>query len=332
MSGRRDRLGRRPTRAAVTAALACVALLGVAGCSSSAYSATPLPRSTASPSTSSPPSSTPADPASCLRTFSPLAAVPKPGKGSGATLAAIYKRGYLRAGVSADTRLLGALNPATNTIQGFDVEMLRAVSQALFGSPNKVDLTVITAGQRIPDLQDGTVDIVARAMTVTCERWKQVAFSSVYYVAGQKLLVATKSPIKSTADLRGRRVCATSPSTSLDTIKGVPGVVPVGADTNTACLVLFQQGAVDAITGDDAILAGLAAQDPYAKVVGSSFAQEPYGLAMSSKSTDLVRFVNAVLAQIKRDGTWTKDYDTWLKASLGPAPKPPAPLYGRAAP
>ena len=56
----------------------------------------------------------------------------------------------------------------------------------------------------------------------------------------------------------------------------------MGSDTHTGCLVLFQQGKVDAITGDDTILAGLAAQDPYAFVVKApAFTSEPYGLGIS---------------------------------------------------
>ena len=68
--------------------------------------------------------------------------------------------------------------------------------------------------------------------------------------------------------------------------------------------MLFQQGKVDAITGDDTILAGFAAQDPYAKVVGDAFSDEPYGIGVAADQVDMVRFVNGVLDQAKADGTW----------------------------
>ena len=242
----------------------------------------------------------------------------------------IQKRGRLIAGVSADTLLLGARNPLNGQIEGFDIDMLKAVSTALFGTPDKIEYRVITTAQRIPALEDSSVDIVARAMTINCARWKQIDFSTEYYQAGQKVLVAKGSPARSMADLKGKKVCAPNGSTSMDKLRTFKGLIPVGSDTHTGCLVLFQQGKVDAITGDDTILAGLAAQDPYAVVVKApAFTVEPYGLGISQKYPDFVRFVNSVLAQMRTDGQWTKSYDTWLKAPLGPAPAPPAAVYGR---
>ena len=91
----------------------------------------------------------------------------------------------------------------------------------------------------------------------------------------------------------------------------------------------FQQGQADAITGDDTVLAGLAAQDPYAKVVGDAFTSEPYGIGVQQDKRDLVRYVNAVLAQAKSDGDWKASYNHWLAPALGPAPAPPTAVYGR---
>ena len=137
------------------------------------------------------------------------------------------------------------------------------------------------------------------------------------------------SPARALDDLKGQKVCAPSGSTSLDQLRKHPDVVAVPADTHTGCLVKFQQGQVDAITGDDTVLAGLAAQDPYAQVVGQAFTAEPYGLGINAKNVDLVQFVNGVLARAKADGRWTAAYDRWLAGALGRAPAPPAPVYGR---
>ena len=93
---------------------------------------------------------------------------------------------------------------------------------------------------------------------------------------------------------------------------------------------MFQQGEVDAITGDDTVLAGLAAQDPYAVVPEqNAFTAEPYGLGINSKNVDFVRFVNAVLAEMRSNGEWTAIYNRWLAEPLGPAPSPPKAVYGR---
>ena len=322
------------------------ASLGVSACTTAgAYDPTPLFTPSAAPSpapsastTPSPvPSGTDVATTNCLKSYAPAATLPTPGQmPAGSTMDKIRKRGRLIAGVSADTLLLGARNPVSGQIEGFDIDMLRGVSQAIFGDPNKVELRVITAAERLPALQDGSVDIVARNMTITCKRWEDIAFSSEYYRSGQKVLVRlgekTESggSVKSIQDLAGKKVCAPNGSTSMEKLRTFEGVEAVGADTHTGCLVLFQQGAVDAITGDDTVLAGLASQDPYADVVQApAFTAEPYGLGVNQANVDFVRFVNGVLEDMRADGRWTKSYNTWLADSLGKAPAPPEPVYGR---
>ena len=92
----------------------------------------------------------------------------------------------------------------------------------------------------------------------------------------------------------------------------------------------FQQGQADAITGDDTVLAGLAAQDPYAVVTDApAITDEPYGLGVNLDNVYFVRYINAVLAQVRSDGEWKQIYNTWLASRLGKAPNPPTPNYGR---
>ena len=323
------------SRATLGSVVAVLAILVTAGCSGSGvYSTATIPTPTPSSTPGASATSTP-PPANCgnpLASFAPSGPNPAPGAAmpSGSYMATIQKRGRLIAGVSADTLLLSARNPLNGQIEGFDIDMLKAVSKAILGDPNKIEYKVITTAQRIPALASRSVDIVADAMTINCARWQQIDFSTEYYRAGQKVLVAKGSPAKSMADLKGKKVCAPNGSTSMDKLRSFPGLIPVGSDTHTGCLVLFQQDKVDAITGDDTILAGLAAQDPYAEVINApAFTAEPYGLGVSNKYPEFVRFVNGVLTQMRADGAWTTAYDTWLKAALGPAPAPPAAVYGR---
>ncbi|MDQ6715910.1 MAG: glutamate ABC transporter substrate-binding protein, partial [Actinomycetota bacterium] len=242
----------------------------------------------------------------------------------------IKKRGYLIAGVSADSLLLGSRNPLTGQIEGFDIDMVKAVASALLGSPDKVQLVVITSGDRIPVLRDKRVDLVARNMTMTCDRWTQIAFSAEYYHSGLKILVRKGSTAKSLDDLKGEKVCAPEGTSTMDAIRAVSGIQPVGAKTHTGCLVLFQQGVVSAIAGDDTVLAGLAAQDPYAYVPTiAPLTAEPYGLGINADQKDLVAYVNTVLDAVKADGRWKAAYDRWLAGPLGPAPAPPVSVYGR---
>ena len=78
------------------------------------------------------------------------------------------------------------------------------------------------------------------------------------------------------------------------------------------------------------MLAGDAAQDPYARVIpGERLSEEPYGLGISLKHPEFVRFVNVVLQQMKDSGAWTISYNKWLAPALGKAPTPPVAIYGR---
>ena len=124
-------------------------------------------------------------------------------------------------------------------------------------------------------------------------------------------------------DLHGQKVCATSGSDSVDRIsahKAIAVQVPYWTD----CLVRLQQGSVAAISTDDSILDGLAAQDPWTKIIGKPLTDEPYGLAISKQHPEFVRFVNAVLQQLRTDGQWKASYARWLGH---PVPNPPPAQY-----
>ncbi|MET0421407.1 MAG: glutamate ABC transporter substrate-binding protein [Acidimicrobiia bacterium] len=263
-----------------------------------------------------------------VASFSPLSPMPAPGNMPPGYLTTIQQRGRLIAGVSADTLLFGYFNPLTGKLEGFDIDLVREVADAIFGDPNRVEYKVVTYAQRIPSLLDGSVDIIADVMTVNCERWAQISFSSQYFDAGQKILVRADSPVTGISQLDGKRMCAARGSTNIDNLANYPKVVVVPVDDISDCMVLFQQGAVDSVTGDDTVLAGFVAQDPYAKIVGPALTSEPYGLGVAKSHPELVRFVNGVLADLRDNGTWSEMYRTWLQPP-GAAPPPPVAVYGR---
>jgi polar amino acid transport system substrate-binding protein len=238
-------------------------------------------------------------------------------------MATIRAQGYLIAGVDQNTYQLEYLNPRDGTMEGFDIDMLHAVAAAIFGDPNKIKYVATTDVQRVPFVKSGRVDIVAHTMTITCAKLKDVDFSTVYFDAGQQILVEDGSPIHGVNDLAHRRVCATPASTSIARLSQYHAI-QVPAQSYTDCLVLLQQGQVDAISTDNSILEGLKAQDPYATIVGSTFSDEPYGLAISQLHPDFVRFVNAVLAQMRADGQWAASYQYWIGS---PVPAPPPVRY-----
>jgi polar amino acid transport system substrate-binding protein len=218
----------------VAATFAALAVAALAACTSSWYEPTPLPQSSAS-ATASPSASATRAPTctNALESYTPPAAVPTNLSGY-PTVDKIRTRGRLIVGGSATSMLLAARNPISGRIEGFDVDLARQVAKAIFGDPDKIERRVVTTAERIPVLQDGSVDLVISAMTINCTRWQQIAFSAEYYRAGQKVLVPLGSKATSLDDLGGQRVCAPAGSTSLDKLKTFPDVKVVTAATHAA--------------------------------------------------------------------------------------------------
>lgn len=317
------------TRRAFAAPLAVLALV-LAGCD---YSPTKVEKTNAEEP--APSSSTKA--AECAPGTDATTSY-EPSTDRAAAVRQLLNRGRLVVGVSADTFKLGWANPFEDSeLQGFDIDVARAVADALGVT---LQLRVISAADRLPLLgadpskQKQEVDLVVRNMTMNCDRWSKIGFSGVYYNATQKVLVREddvpafqKDGLDSLAE---KKVCAPKGSTSIDNIKAKqPKAISVEAPNHTGCLVKFQQGDVDAITGDDTVLAGLAAQDPYAEVPDQgSLEDEPYGVGANKDDVALIRFVNSVLDRRRANGEWQASYDKWLKPYLDEA-KPPTPKYGR---
>lgn len=318
-----------------TVALLGVTLLVVAmdGCGSTtdrAQRAALAALSTPRPATTTPRPTTSVRCAHPTASLRPPAALPRAGAmPSGSFMARIRRRGYLIAGVDQNTLLFAYFNPLDHRLEGFEIDLLRRLAQAIFGDPSRIQFKAVTTAERLPAVQDGSVDVVADATTITCQRLQQVDFSSVYFDASQRVLVPSGSSAGGLRDLAHRRVCATSGSTSAETIAArAPAALPYLVAQRTDCLVALQQGLADAVSTDDAILLGFKAQDPYTKIVGPRLADEPYGMVISQAHPEFVRFVNGVLAAMRADGSWRATYARWLgRYSSGPTPAPPRAEY-----
>jgi polar amino acid transport system substrate-binding protein len=261
--------------------------------------------------------------------FRPLGTLPAPGRmPAGSTMAKIVARGRLIVGISQDAYLFGYRDSATGQLVGFDIDIAYEMARALFGDRNRIQFRAITNADRIPMIKSGEIDLVVRQTTMTCARWNDVSFSSEYYSATQRVLVPTNSPVRSLADLAGKRVCAAEQTTSMANIVAkIPQAKPVSTVDASDCMVMLQQGQIDAISTDDTILAGFAAQDPNTRLLDTpAISAEPYGIMVAQSGQDLVRFVNGVLERMRQDGTWATIYQRWL-ADLGPPPAPPAARY-----
>lgn len=264
--------------------------------------------------------------------YQPTGPLPTPATFTG-SLAEIYRNGKLRVGVDQNSYKFGFRNAETGELEGFSIDVAKEIATAIFGDPNKIQFTVVTSKQRTPALKNGDVDIVVHTMTANCDRWKDIDFSTVYYDATQQVLVKKDSDYQGLQSLSKQKVCAAEGSTSLARIVNLPGVdpEPVGVQVSgwTDCLVMLQQNQVYAISTDNTILAGLAAQDPSVEVKPQDIASEPYAIGVKQGDRDLVRFVNGVLDRMRGDGTWVRIYNKWMEPLLHqPAAPPPAQYKG----
>ena len=244
-----------------------------------------------------------------------------------AAVADIRARGRLIVGLDIGSNLFSFRDPITGEITGFDVDIAGEIARDIFGAPSHVEYRILASDERVTALQQSEVDVVAKTMTITCERRQLVNFSTVYLDANQRILTPRDSPIAKVADLSNKRVCVARGTTSLQRIREIaPPPVIVSVVNWADCLVAMQQREIDAISTDDSILAGLVEEDPYVHIVGPNMATQPYGIGINMNNTGLVRFVNGTLERIRRDGTWNTLYRKWLTV-LGPAPAPPTPRY-----
>ncbi len=242
-------------------------------------------------------------------------------------MAEIAANGRIIIGIDTGSNPFSFRDPLSGDLRGFDVDIAREISRAIFNDPNRIEFRVMRSADRIQALESRDVDLVVKTMSITCERRKHVDFSSPYYVASQRILAVNNSTIASAQDLAGKRVCvATGATSALRLRRIVPTVALVETSTWADCLVLLQQSGVDAVSTDDAILAGLATQDPWLHLVGPSLGEEYYGIGIRKGRDDLVRFVNAVLANLAATGRWRAISDEWLSV-LGSQITLPRPVY-----
>lgn len=230
------------------------------------------------------------------------------------TLAAIKERGKLIVGVKYDTNLFGLKDPATGEVNGFDVDIAKALAKKIFGDENKLELKSVVSKTRIPMLQQGDIDAIIATMTITSERSKQVLFTDPYFDAGQSLLVKKGSPIKSIKDIKsGVRVVSVKGSTSAKRIHDMtPNATLLQFDNYQNAFMALKSGKGDVLTTDNVILMGMSKEDPNYVVVGGNFSDEPYGIAVRKGDVEFADYINKFLKEIKNDGTYDAIYKKWL--------------------
>lgn len=246
-------------------------------------------------------------------------AAPAAGESGAGALGKIKDRGKLVVGVKYDTKLFGLKDPASGNVEGFDVDISKAIAKHILGDENALELKEVTSKTRIPMLNNGEIDMIVATMTITEERKKEVDFSDVYFQAGQSLLVKKGSPITGIESLTAdSTVLGSKGSTSVKNIRDqVDGIKVLEFDNYQDAFNALKAGQGDALTTDDAILYGMAAQDPNYEVVGKPFTDEPYGIAVQKGNADIVQAINDTLKELHDSGEYDKIYEKWIGKKPG---------------
>src|ERR1700730_12397398 len=174
-----------------------------------------------------------------------------------AAVATIRNRGRLIVGLDIGSNLFSFRDPITGEITGFDVDIAGEIARDIFGTPSQVEYRILSSADRVAALQNNQVDVVVKTMTITCDRKKQVGFSTVHLNANQRIPAPRDSTISQPSDLSGKRVSVAKDATTRDRLQQVPPPpIIVGGVTWADSLVAFQHRQVDAVSTDDSILAG----------------------------------------------------------------------------
>ena len=214
--------------------------------------------------------------------------------------AEIANRKRLIVGAKCDTPPFGYLD-VTGRNAGVDVEIARQLARYAFGRAQRLTIVCAPTAVREPLLTTNRVDLVISTFSYSSDRDTRIDFSRAYYKATGRLLVKNDSPIRTLADIRGKKVATTSGSTYDRWMKRCfTSTEVVVVDSVTNAVLAFNQGRVDAVMFDDTSLALIAATNPTAKLTDDLFLESPYGIGIKQGNVELKRWVDARLNLMKR--------------------------------
>lgn len=226
--------------------------------------------------------------------------------------------GKIKIGIKFDQPGLGLREG--DTYSGFDVEVAKYVAKELGHAESDIEWKESPSGQRETLIETGQVDLIFATYSITDKRKERVSFGGPYFIAGQDLLIrADDNSITGPETLSGKKLCSVTGSTPAQKIKDAhPDVQLQEFATYSECLPALLNGTIDAVTTDDTILAGYAAQSQYAgklKLVGKPFTTENYGVGLKKGDTALCEKVNTAISKMIKDGAW----EAAVEKTLGPA-------------
>lgn len=196
-------------------------------------------------------------------------------------------------GVKEDQPGLGYLDVTTGERTGFDIDVARWIAASLGFEDGQIEFMPIASANREQAITNGDIDYYVGTYSITDKRKELIDFAGPYFITGQGILVASDSPlteVSDLSDLNGMTVCSATGSTPIQNIKAnYPEIKTQEYDLYSACVEDLLSGKVDAVTTDQAILIGYAAQYPdELRVVDGMFTEERYGVGLA-KGDDALR-------------------------------------------
>ncbi|WP_236239671.1 glutamate ABC transporter substrate-binding protein [Streptomyces sp. CC228A] len=204
---------------------------------------------------------------------------------------------------------------------GFDVDVATYVAKELGYDADQIEWKQAPSAERENLIKNGDVKFIAATYTINEKRKAVVDFAGPYFLAHQDLLVrADEASVTKAEDLNSKKLCSVKGSTSAQNVKEklAPDAQLKQYGGYSECLTGLENKAVDALTTDDSILAGYAAQKEHTgkfKLAGLKLSDEPYGIGLKKGDAELRGKINAALEKMKSDGSWTK----FVEKNLGPA-------------
>ncbi|HET6756784.1 MAG TPA: glutamate/aspartate ABC transporter substrate-binding protein [Burkholderiales bacterium] len=215
-------------------------------------------------------------------------------------------------------------------VVGYSHEMMTKVVEAIkqeLKMPNlKVRLNPVTSQNRIPLVQNGTVDLECGSTTNNTERQRQVAFSNSIFVIGTRLLTKKDSGIKDFPDLAGKNVVTTAGTTSERLIRKMNdekklNMSIISAKDHGESFLTLETGRAVAFMMDDALLYGELAKARNAKdwiVTGTPQSFEAYGCMLRKDDPQFKKLVDATIAKAMQSGETEKIYKKWFESPIPP--------------
>ncbi|MFI1397228.1 glutamate ABC transporter substrate-binding protein [Streptomyces sp. NPDC020681] len=228
--------------------------------------------------------------------------------------------GKITVGIKYDQPGLGLKTP-DGTFSGFDVDVATYVAKELGYDAKDITFKQAPSAERENLIKNGDVKFVVASYSINDKRKAEVDFAGPYFLAHQDLLVRTDdNSITKATDLNKKKLCSVTGSTSAQNVKEklAPEADLQEFGGYSECLTGLENKAVDALTTDNSILAGYAAQKEHQgkfKLVGLNLSNENYGIGLKKGDKDLQTKINAALKKMVDDGSW----DKFVQKNFGPA-------------